>query len=882
MRRVLSAVIVSVLLASLGTARGYDVDHPPAVCPKNSTCAYLKEKSSTDSFYYLINGSNLIEIVYRPSEKYFLRCKKIPLSLIDNLPVLTEQDDVEEVEIYNCKAPDRNMSYYDIFKLWNITLTKTLRLTRQPAEPRLQGHHLRDMPINKLIIENDGSENPLRPSQDFVSGVAELLTLRLKNVIPDVQAFIQFPDKLETLDLEYAQVPAAVSKLGNGSAWLERLLSLKTLFIQESPNDGAEPLILPTFNISLRNLTNLTLIDVPLNSSSLTGKLNGSSIKSLDLQYCGLNNLSYNVFKGANLTHLTIKHHKLTVPRGIFSPLQWLAKLDLTDNNLDGATVLDAVSSLPRLQKLVASYNPLGSLCGDADVISAESKWPKSLQHLELVKTNATRICPEWVENDELMQIELQNNNIGDLTYNDLIMKRAIIGPTAAAQPVMLDLTNNPNLRIVKVSSTDKLQCHNDSVQKDSNNRTRAKVLVTIEMSDVRCDHGGYLLQEALRDCPLWLMPSNSNHDTDRLCPYSGRDCLPECTCSKRLRDNATVVKCQGALPLEPRWPASSRDFPLVLYAAPGTLAAVPTNIDVLLELHAPNNSISRLDGSDVANMLELDVSYNRIQHISESAARRLIAEETIRVELKGNRFDCNCSDVPAYELLASSKAVRDWKEALCADNIHVMEKMKSGLCFPFWPLALGLGCLLLFVLAIGLLLHFCKLQIRQVLFKLNCCRRYIFRVNDDIEKEKDVFLSYCHENLEQMNIIKKYLEERGYSTIEHNRDFEPGDPILSQIVEAVQKARRTLVLVSNHFMQSKWMEHEFRYAHTHALKYQTSKVVVVLYNFSKETLGTLPPDLRYYIKHHTYIDWHEENFWVNLSKFLGKPKFQVVDHKIA
>ncbi|XP_063628060.1 protein toll-like [Cydia splendana] len=875
MRRVLSVVLVSVLLASLGVARGYDVDHPPAVCPKNSACAYSKEKSSTDLFHYLINGSTLIEIKYTPSEKYFLRCKEIPLSLIDNLPVLTEQDDVEEVEIYNCKAPDRNMSYYDIFQLWNITLTKTLRLTRQPAEPRLQGHHLRDMPINKLIIENDGRENPpARPSQDFVSGVAELLTLRLKNVIPDVQAFMQFPDKLEILILQYAQVPAAVSKLGNGSAWLERLLSLKTLFILESPKDGTEPLILPKFNVSLRNLTSLTLIDVPLNSSSLTGKLNGSSIKRLDLQYCGFNNLSYNVFKGANLTSLTINHHKLTVPRGVFSPLKWLTMLDLTNNNLDGATLLDAVSSLPRLQKLVARYNPLGSLCGDADVLSAESKWPKSLQHLDLVKTKATRICPDWVENDELMKIELQDNNIGDLTYNDLIMKRAIIGP------VMLDLSNNPNLGIVKVSSTDKLQCHNDSVQKDSNNRTRAEVLVNIKMSDVRCDHGGYLLQEALRACPLWLTPSDSNHDTE--CPYSGSDCLPECTCSKRLRDNATVVKCKGALPPEPRWPASSRAFPLVLYADPGTLAAVPTDIDVLLELHAPNNSISRLDGSDVANMLALDVSYNSIRHISESAARRLSAEGTIRVELKGNRFDCYCSDAPAYELLASSQAVRDWKEALCADNIHVMEKIKSGLCFPIWPLAFGLVCLLLYVLAIGLILHFCKPQIRQVLFKLNCCRRYIFRVNDDIEKEKDVFLSYCHENLAQMNIIKKYLEERGYSTIEHNRDFEPGDPILSQIEDSVQKARRTLVLVSNHFMQSKWMEHELRYAHTHAIKYQISKVVVVRYNLSKETLGMLPPDLRYYIKHHTYIDWHEEKFWVNLCNFLGKPKFQVVDLKIA
>ncbi|XP_063367721.1 uncharacterized protein LOC134656128 [Cydia amplana] len=448
---------------------------------------------------------------------------------------------------------------------------------------------------------------------------------------------MQFPDKLETIELEYAQVPAAVSQLENGSAWLERLLSLKILFIQESPYDGVEPLILPKFNVSLRNLTSLTLIDVPLNSSSLTGKLNGSSIKSLDLQYCGLNNLSYNMFTEANLTNVTIKHHKLTIPRGVFSPLQWLTKLDLTDNNLDGATLLDAVSSLPRLQKLVASYNPLGSLCGDADVISAKSKWPKSLHHLELVKTNATRICPDWVENDELMKIELRDNYIGDLTYNDLIMKRAIIGPTA--QPVMLDLSHNPNIGIVEVSSTDNLQCHNGFALKDSNNRTVSS-------------NATYMFKTNI----LVLCRMNIS---DKISRFKCVVFFAECTCSKRPRDNATVVECRGPLPPEPRWPPSSRGFPLVLYAEPGTLAAVPTNITVLLELHAPNNSISRLDVSDVANMHELDVSYNSIRHISKDAAFKLSAEGTIRtVELKGNRFDCNCSDMPAYELLASSKAV--------------------------------------------------------------------------------------------------------------------------------------------------------------------------------------------------------------------------------
>ncbi|XP_048007015.1 uncharacterized protein LOC125242289 isoform X2 [Leguminivora glycinivorella] len=644
----MNAVIVLVLFASLTIVRGYDVDNPPIVCSNSSNCTYYQDKSSSDTFYYYVNGSQ-IQIKYVSMTEFSLRCtKNISLSSYDKFPVLKEPDDIKTVIFCNCNAPDKNTSYYDILKLWNITLTKTLFLNQQPAFT-LHERHLRDLQIHELKIVAEDHETPLRSSKDFLSGVTELRFLELRNVILDVQAFMQFPVKLDNLKLIHAQVPAAVSKLRNGSTWLERLHSLNKLFIQER-YIAAEPLTLPKLK-SLQNLTSLILINVPQNSSSLKGALNGSSIKSLELQNCGLNmnNLSHNMFEGANLTSLVIKHHKLTVSRGVFSPLQWLTMLDLSANGIDGGTLVDAVSSLPHLHTLVANNNPLGSLCGDADVISAEPKWPNSLNRLELANTNATRICPGWVENDELMHIDLTDNNIGDLTYDDLIMKRAV------KEPVVIKLSNNPNLGIIEISSTDNLQCHNDSAVENTNNRTRVKVAVIMETIKMRCDRGGYLLQKALLDCPLWLAHVGGKPDTERLCPYND-ECLQECTCSKRPRDNATVVECRKELPPSPRWPPSSRQYPLVLYAAPGTLDTVPANI-TLLELHAPNNSISRLDVWDIADTLvELDVSYNKIRLISKDAALKLVDEGTNRsLKLEGNSLGCSCSDEVALELLGKS-----------------------------------------------------------------------------------------------------------------------------------------------------------------------------------------------------------------------------------
>lgn len=51
-----------------------------------------------------------------------------------------------------------------------------------------------------------------------------------------------------------------------------------------------------------------------------------------------------------------------------------------------------------------------------------------------------------------------------------------------------------------------------------------------------------------------------------------------------------------------------------------------------------------------------------------------------------------------------------------------------------------------------------------------------------------------------------------------HYKDFKPGEFISKQIVDSVLNSRRTLVVLSNNFMESVWGKMEFRTAHTQAI----------------------------------------------------------------
>ncbi|XP_048006020.1 uncharacterized protein LOC125241533 [Leguminivora glycinivorella] len=578
--------VVNVGAASISSFEG-------AECRPFTKCN--KTGHGREDITYTVNGHAVI-LDFLDGHHFRLRCDSnrdgaLLLSDDSELPSMTRPVTVKEAVFNQCVIP--RSTFYDALKAFNVTVTKSLFL-KLPAEPRLEIRHLKGLQITNLEITALDSTNPPRPSFDFLDEVSGLRTLKLTDVVLEPKILTRLPISLQILNIVNARLPAAehVLRINNNSApgWIERLLSLRTLYLAESSASLAvspEATLTPPQLASLKNLTNVVLSNVPLDTrleSGLSSWLKGSTLKELRLQSCKLTELPSSMFDGANITKVILTYNNLTsLPNGVFFPLQWLRELDLSNNRLNGANLAQSVAPLIRLQTLMANNNPLGSLCGEArnTFIRLYANLPQSLRHLELRKTGATRICYDWTYNSELMHIDLSYNEIGDLTFDELEMKRNL--HKTAGEPVWLNLSNN-SLRVIEVLPSDVQQCTEDASSTPGDTDVLVRVKVQLKLNALTCDCGAYWLREALQVCSMLELEEDVPCDSvpvpvrdtllahgpdDILCPYDGF-CLPECSCDKRPRDNATVVHCAGALPQTPLWPPAAREYPIALHVAPG------------------------------------------------------------------------------------------------------------------------------------------------------------------------------------------------------------------------------------------------------------------------------------------------------------------------
>lgn len=92
----------------------------------------------------------------------------------------------------------------------------------------------------------------------------------------------------------------------------------------------------------------------------------------------------------------------------------------------------------------------------------------------------------------------------------------------------------------------------------------------------------------------------------------------------------------------------------------------------------------------------------------------------------------------------------------------------------------------------------------------------------EEVDKGKiyDAFISFSHHD--EDFVIEELVEklEKGsnpYKLCIHLRDWPAGEWIPKQIINSVKESRRTIIIMSNHFVGSDWGKMEFIYAQQQA-----------------------------------------------------------------
>ncbi|KAL3851918.1 hypothetical protein ACJMK2_015613 [Sinanodonta woodiana] len=121
-----------------------------------------------------------------------------------------------------------------------------------------------------------------------------------------------------------------------------------------------------------------------------------------------------------------------------------------------------------------------------------------------------------------------------------------------------------------------------------------------------------------------------------------------------------------------------------------------------------------------------------------------------------------------------------------------------------------------------------------------------------------DAFISFADEDREFVRdvMLKKLEHERGMRLCVSFRDFIPGREIASNIIEAIHNSRKTVMLLTENFLLSKWCVYEFQMAFQESIHSGRDAFVVILYEDIPTEQIYRVMDMKVVFQSNSYIEY--------------------------
>ncbi len=134
-------------------------------------------------------------------------------------------------------------------------------------------------------------------------------------------------------------------------------------------------------------------------------------------------------------------------------------------------------------------------------------------------------------------------------------------------------------------------------------------------------------------------------------------------------------------------------------------------------------------------------------------------------------------------------------------------------------------------------------------------------------ERKYDAFIAYSQEDIHfvQRSLLEPLQKmEPPFQICVRDRDFDSGDWKSQNIIRSVQQSRRTIIVLSQNFINSQWCQFEFAQAHLRLLEDQSFKLLVIALE-NPATLRGVPELIQNYIQTRTYLSKDDRLFWEKL-----------------
>ncbi|XP_077981128.1 uncharacterized protein LOC144436257 [Glandiceps talaboti] len=333
------------------------------------------------------------------------------------------------------------------------------------------------------------------------------------------------------------------------------------------------------------------------------------------------------------------------------------------------------------------------------------------------------------------------------------------------------------------------------------------------------------------------------------------------------------------------------------LYHTKGRITITPTYKDIGAILTCEANSEALNYHHQVSVKLN-DVTYTPVVLVLASPSKAREGDDVI-VTCMAN---ANPPTILQYDWTINGDIQTDHNNTLSLERVSTKLNSASVKCRAYNSLGFGEGSTLLQVAAdesrrtritlistiipVGLLLillpvvtYRYRREIR--IWKFRLCGNCAFIDNESWEY--DAFVCYrCGTeamSLEEVFVINEMVprleNDHRFKLCIHSRDFPPGAAITDNILGAIQRSSRTILILTKAFVESEWCRFEYEKAQEEMFK-TGAKVIPILFE-DVTTLQNLDPSIRSLLNAVPYLKWPGDNaldldidrFWRSLINLM-------------
>ena len=301
--------------------------------------------------------------------------------------------------------------------------------------------------------------------------------------------------------------------------------------------------------------------------------------------------------------------------------------------------------------------------------------------------------------------------------------------------------------------------------------------------------------------------------------------------------------------------------------------------------------NLTSLQYLDLAYNLLREIPANLIQELSQISKHRQSYKTVLY--LIHNPFFCDCHTIKnIHVMLKSSVIIEDLRNPngslrctlVSGESMSFPEALESLQRECMKSNSIYLVCLevvypfILFIISTSVLAYGYRWKIKYFLYIVWEMIRTKKAVQLRDELLFDAFVSYSENDeawVRTQLLLKLEEKPNNYHLCIQDRNFLPGQFIADSIISAIEKSKKTILIVTKSFVRSKWCTFESRVAVDHHLKKQTGLIVIMLPGAKKLAGKYFAIDNL--LNYSTCLEWTESEetqavFWLRLCQEIGTP----------